>query len=304
MTTLHSDYKLAGRFKLQRIKADTGEVVETREFKNLITDIGLNRVGSASAHQFVYVSTNATPPSVADTSLAGFVASTSTTQSTVTNSTSSSPYWYEYTITRRFGAGVAAGNLAKVGIGWTANSIDGLWSSALILDGGGSPTALTVLSDEFLDVSYTLRYYPPLTDSTATVTISGITHTIVSRAAQITSRTVNLPAAINLGATPTFYGGAATLGPLTGSITGSTGSAPGGSISPVAYVNNSLQAKGSLSAGLNVGNIAGGITGIFVPNISGSMITCPTQMTISPAIAKDNTKTLALTFAVSWSRYP
>lgn len=300
---LTQNFQLAGRFKLQRIKADTGEVVQTLEFKNLITDIGLNRLGTTAVADYAYVSSNSTPPSVLDTSLAGFIASTATQQSSVSNPNNSNPYWTETTVVRRFAAGVAAGNLTKVGIGWTPNSVGGLWSSALIVDGLGNPTTLTVLSDEFLDVSYTLRYYPPTTDSTFSATISGVSYTFTARAANITYRTINLNERMRLTPSVQVYSGPTALGAVTASITGSTADTYLGALTGVAYVNNSLQAKGTVTAELNAGNLPGGITALYVGASSGFMA-CGTQMLVSPAIPKDGTKTLSLTFAVSWSRYP
>lgn len=303
MTFISADYRLEGRFKLQRIKATTGEVVQTLEFKNLITDIGLNRMGSGGVSTYTYVSTNSTPPSVLDTTLAGFLVATSTDQSTVDSNTSSSPYWYETTKTRRFAAGVAAGNLTKVGIGWAANPANALWSSALIVDGLGNPTTLTVLSDEFLDVAYTLRYYPPTTDSTFTVVIQGVTYTLTSRAANITSRIANTAQTMSIVGSVYVYGGPCVLGAVTGSITGNTSSADAGTTVAAAYTSGSYQAKSVLTVSLTSGNVAGGITALqLTPNTG--MLRCATQMVVSPAIPKDATKALSLTFAVSWSRYP
>jgi len=295
--------RVAGRFKLQRIKATTGEVVQELEFKNLITDIGLNRMGAGVVNTHFFVSTNATAPTVLDTSMAGLVAATTTLQAETTASTSSTPYWTETTTTRRFAAGAAAGNLTKVGVGWAANSVNALWSSALILDGSGNPTTLTVLSDEFLDVTYTLRFYPPLADSTYTIVLNGTTHTITSRVASVTARGMSLGQAMGVAMGATAYAGPATLGAVTSSITGSTGSAALGTFTANAYVNNSLAATGSLAVGLNSGNVSGGITGLVFNNTSGPM-QFSTQATVSPAIPKDNTKSMTLAARVTWSRYP
>ena len=45
--------------------------------------------------------------------------------------------------------------------------------SFLILDSGGSPTTITVLSDEYLTVIYSYRIYGILADSTGSVTFTG-----------------------------------------------------------------------------------------------------------------------------------
>lgn len=301
------DHRVAGRFKVERIKAGTGEVVQSLEFKNLITDLGLNALGTTPTSGFTYVSTNSTAPSVLDTTLPGFLAATSTVSATTGANTNVSPYWVEQSTTRRFAAGAAAGNLTKVGIGWTPNSVDGLWSSALIVDGSGNPTTITVLPDEFLDVTYTLRYYPPLTDSSYTVTINGTAHTISARVSSVTTRRVDIAQyfmKLQSSALSLYSGAGIALGPVTGVPTGAASSTSGGAVSLVAYVNNSLQRTGSVSLGLSSGNLAGGITGMRLSMPSSSALACDTQMVISPAIPKDDTKTLTLTFSVSWSRYP
>src|SRR5690606_4774599 len=72
--------------------------------------------------------------------------------------------WYEITVSHQFGQGQAAGNLSEIGIQHTSTS-GPLWSRALILDGQGNPTTITVLPDDFLTCYYTLRIMIPKEDA-------------------------------------------------------------------------------------------------------------------------------------------
>jgi hypothetical protein len=60
-------------------------------------------------------------------------------------------------VTWRFGEGIAAGNIAEVGLGW-GNAT--LWNRARIKDAQGKPTVITVFADEYLDVVSEIRVYP------------------------------------------------------------------------------------------------------------------------------------------------
>ena len=72
-----------------------------------------------------------------------------------------------------------------MGIGWAASGTT-LFSRALILDNGGSPTTITILSNEYLDIVYEYRVYPPEgADYTGTVVIDSITYDVTGRACNI-----------------------------------------------------------------------------------------------------------------------
>jgi hypothetical protein len=81
-----------------------------------------------------------------------------------------------------------------VGVGYTGASTYLLFSRALILDGGGSPTTITILSDETLDVTYEFRMYPKETDNTGAVTFTGNiggTYDWIIRPASIATVSIN-----------------------------------------------------------------------------------------------------------------
>lgn len=304
-TDLHipQTHKFAGFYTIKKYKADTNELVqEIGPFKNDITNIGLNRAGTGNPFSYIYVGTGTSAPSVLDTSMASFLAATNASPTNTLTRTTSAPYWVQQTQTRRFGAGVAAGNLTEVGIGWTNNSVNGLWSRALIVDALGNPVTLVVLADEYLDVTYTLRYYPPLDDVVTNFTISGAAYTATARVAYVTSIAVEF-AQVPQQLYTVAYGGNPSLGTVTGNITGYTGQASLNSAGAQPYLANSFKTTFSSTSGLDSGNVAGGIKAIYVYGTGGTLWSPNTQMLLNTAIPKNSTKILTLNFEHSWSRY-
>jgi len=202
---------------------------------------------------------------------------------------SSAPYFGWRRKTWRFAQGAAAGNLSEVGVGWATSG--SLFSRALILDSGGTPTTITVLADEFLDVTYELRQYPVTTDNTGTFVLDGLTYDWVSRPANVTSSFV--PNAAMNSASINYYNGA--IGAITGSPSG-TGS---GLLTPTpqSYSTGSYSITFTLIASITQANLAGGIT---AARIIGSGFDY--QFGFTPAIPKDNTKILSIDYTHSWAR--
>ena len=292
---------LAGKVKLVAVNAETGEERLLADwFDNLITDGGLNRMGTDQHGNYCLVGSGSTPPANTDTALTTFIASTNNYTPTV-GAASSAPYYgwelYKY----RFNQGAAAGNISEIGIGWTATN-GNLFARTLVKDSGGNPTTVTVLANEYLDVFHELRIYAPTSDVTTQVTIAGVVHDVIVRPSYVTYGYSGRWAAsrgdairIGSGISSTAYAG--TIGAQTTGPSGSSGLFTSTTMS--AYVNNSLKRTAVLSAALDVCNV-GGIRSIeFGTRGAGSW-----QMQFTPAIAKDNTKTLSLTVEVSWARRP
>ena len=290
---------MAGWYKLTAIRPDGRERPLTGWFPNLITNGGLDRMATGPVGFHVHVGAGNTPPDANDTALAASVARTSTTQLLQNGAQGAAPYYGWYLTTWRFSQGAAAGNLAEVGVGWSNTNGD-LFSRALILDGGGSPTTVTVLADEFLDVSYELRNYPSLTDSDPhIVSIGGVDYTFTARSASVTDSSNwtpplrSGPSYPNTGFCRAYNGGiqAITQQP---SGAGSNSS----SISAAAYSNGSREIASNAEWGLNNGNVSGGITALDFRRVNHFGY----QFSVSPAIPKDNEKTLALTMVAGWDR--
>lgn len=304
--TLHAKVTcgLRGRLQLTRRKVDTLTVVEqTPWFDNIIVDIGLDRLGTIGPiATYCRVGTNGTVPSAGQTALLGYVADTSTIQSNLEVAQATPPYFGRLVRTYRFAAGVAAGTLAEVGIGWGDNNLaNTLWCRALILDALGVPTTITVLSDEVLDVTYELRLYPDLDDKVFSAPIGPNTHDCILRACNVTGNDqwAN-PQLWNFGFTnlqwPRVYNG--TLGSITTAPSGTTQNASPTTPVISAYVPGSYERTLTSSWGLNDGNLVGGITAFVSPSTVGEY-----KMSFSPPIPKTNLTTLNLAMKFIWARY-
>lgn len=291
---------VAGFYKIEAVNKDTGERrVAADWFPNLITDIGLNQMGVGGYINRCMVGAGTATPTFTDTGLQTPVAVTTTVQSSTNSASATAPYYGSALRVFRFDAGVAAGNLSEVGVGWAASSIDYCYSRALILDSGGFPTTITILSNEFLDVSYELRCYAPVDDVVTSIVLAGVSYTCTIRAASatssaawapaITSAVISNPGSLN----PTVYSG--PIGVASGVPTGSTGN---GSNVSLAYEGGTLTKKGYAEFGLTIGNFVGGIQSFkWQSNGIGAY-----QIGFSPAIPKDNTKSFRIDVGISWAR--
>jgi len=290
---------LAGRFKMEAIKLDGTRRLVADWFDNLILDQGLNRLGTGPVISYVHVGSGATAPVAANTAMQTFVAATNTQTTGAVDGTQPTPPYYGWRRwVFRFPAGAAAGNLSEVGVGWATGA--NLFSRALILDGVGVPTTKTVLSDEYLDVTYELRLYPPTVDQTFQLTIGGIVYDFTLRAANVTSNNWH----VNTLAS-TFgvdNNGAFSMNPYPGPIGTITqlpsgSAAAGGSLILNAYSNNSLKRTGKFTFGLTAGNVPGGIGAFSLTSPIGAF-----QVGVTPVIPKDATKVFTMDVEYTWAR--
>lgn len=303
--------EVAGLFKIEAFRADVegNEIPGSRRvaadwFPNLITDNGLNLIGSSSTWlTWCQVGSGSTPPVALDTALVSRIAGTSTRDITAFGAQSAAPYFAWRRNTYRFAEGVAAGNIAEVGVG--AATTGNLLSRALILDGSGNPTTIQVLADETLDVTYEFRYYPPTVDWIGSVTLAGIDHAVLGRAANVTSGSDSAGWVVNpQGSTSTFPGAAAWMLAFNGGlglITSSPSGAQSGAsaTSDASYSAGSHQRSGTVTWGLSSGNLSGGVGSVLIKHGVGAY-----QFGFTPPIPKDATKILTLTFRHSWARRP
>ena len=176
---------MKGEYRFVVRDARTGNIKrETDWFSNLITDAGLNRLGTGGWRHSCHIGTGTTTPAGGDTALAAqaAVATNADIQSSTVSNSGAPNYHITTTVVWRFTAGQLNGNYTEVGISWSGTT---LFSRALIVDGGGSPTSITVTSSEFLDVYYRLSMVPDLTDHSYSVTIQGVTYTVTRRASDV-----------------------------------------------------------------------------------------------------------------------
>lgn len=303
MINIENKFKMEGYYSFRVINAITGEErdvsdIIAKDHKNLVLDSGLNALGKGSICGGCKVGTGSTPVSATQIDLTSTLANTTTIQTESSGRYTSAPYYLWGRRTYRFNQGAAAGNLTEVGV--YGQSSSSLFSRALIVDTGGNPTTLTILSDEWLDITYELRIYQDLTDKTYNLTLLGTDHVVTIRPANITTNiTYNTSAFFSnflyyyTSNSCTHYNGVINI------IT----SQPGGSSSSLtptypAYVDSSYSWAVILSSGLNEANISGGIVSTLIRTHKGDW-----QVGYSPAIAKDSFKTLVITISFSWGRY-
>lgn len=301
--------QVQGHYKLT-IRGPRGARVAA-EFPNLILNAGLDRMGNGVAWLTnCQVGSGSTAPDPAQTGLVSFIAAAaaSPAPTNVDSYVPGPPPYHQLVRTYRFPDGTAAGNLSEVGVGWATSG--SLYSRALILDGSGNPTTITVLSDETLDVQYTLRIYPPTTDHETTLNIAGDNYTVVTRSCLVGTawRLSSLiagalsPRAAGTG-THLAYGSGSTLGAITSRPSGSGLQASG--VTTPSYTNGSYFREAVTSYGLST-NPSGGIKCVETvwgaQSVTGNAIV--SQTSFDPIIPKDNEKIFTFTTRLSWARRP
>ena len=289
---------LAGKYRLEVKRPDGSVRLDTGWFDNLITNNGLNAIaGTTSVLSYCQVGSGSTAPANTDTALVSKIAHTNTWSGAVHSHTTSSPYYAYWRGKYLFAAGAATGNIAEVGVGTSTSG--GLFSRALITS-GGTPTTITVLSDETLDVTYELRHYIPETDVTGSITLDSVSYNYTIRAAR---------AGIHRDSGGWFVSESevAKAQPFTYAYTGSIGaitSVPSGTYisgttpSNTAYSNGTYYQDATFSWSTSYGNLSGGIGAVLFV-IGGSVF----QIGFSSPIPKDATNALSLTFRLAWARH-
>lgn len=318
---------VCGEYTIKKYKVGVKEPVQVvGPFKNLITDWGLANIGPGTLNSsYIYIGTGTATPVVGDLQLANYAARTDSSAPTPVVSerdATATSFWSQTSLNKRFSPGQAVGTFTEIGFGNNgsvppaASPTYRLMSRALIVDGGGSPVAITVLADEYLDVTYTVRMYPPITDSTQTVNLSGVTYTFNSRGLNfpnsvfVKADTINYrPGFAGQGSpsgSPTVYSGTAAgtppaLAPITALNLLNRGSQnSGGTSSPAIFSGYTVTVP--FVFGLGAGNLPYGIRGLET-SANSDFLDFMTQATITPAIPKDSTKVLSMGFSYSYARY-
>lgn len=299
--------KFKGRFKCV-LNEGTDREVSTGWFHNLVLDSGLDRFATTSPNLFTWacVGTGTNAPANSDTTLQSYVASTSNLLFDSGTNAGPSTYVAQCQMHWTYTLGSVVGNMAEVGVGWASGG-GSLWSRALILDSGGSPTTLTVTSSDQLIVYYELTCTPTLTDVTGTIAISGTNYNYTGRISNCASFGNSLFSALNgSGSAPSQLTGpncyaTQILGAITSTPAGSA--AGGGTNSPASYTNGTKHRDNTISWGPLEGDSAGGVGAITI-NAGGIG---QFQYSFAAAsggavIPKDATKTMSLTFRVAWDR--
>lgn len=269
------------------------------EFKNLIVDQGLNNAASTAINTLVTrckVGSSSDIPTTSDTVLGQPVGGYTSVVTSTYNHSSGNPVWYTYgRFTYTFPVGAVTGDLREIGF---FDSSDNMFSHALLKDGAGDPTTITVLADEQLFVTYEVRKYAAETDQTGTFTlaINGVdtSFSYVARSALI-----------NTSVSSNYWHGSHKLGVDTdivayesqvlGTVTGTpTGTAVVGLGVIDTYAAGSFKSTLNCIFDPSVANFTNGI---------GSMMLCNGfQVSFNPAIPKNSDRRLILPLSTVYSR--
>lgn len=295
--------RVCGRFKLDVYRPDGRLRKSTGWFDNLITDAGLNHIGTNGTWMSACgVGTGTATPAVTDTVLANQVGSRTGTEQALSGGTTAPLYGWSRK-TYRFGVGQATGNLTEIGIFQQVAAGGTMWSRALILDGSGNPTTLTVLSDEFLDATYEIRVMAPQVDVPDTLTITGVGLLDVNlRAAGVTGSNWSPAGGFGGGSVAGVKSGVLWTGAL-GVITAfPSGTSVGGSLVEAAYGNNNLYREGTVTWALNQANMTIRSTSWQLGATTGAGGFGFMQAEFTPTFAKNSAQILSLVYRHTWAR--
>lgn len=293
---------LQGKYLLVKRKAGTGKITQTLEFSNLITNAGLDRFGVGNPISFICLGTSSSTPTNTDTVLGAGLAASTTSAPKIAPEAPSVSNGYKRTVIYgyRFSSGVAVGNLTEIGAGWGTFPSDYiLFSRALIKDGSGNPTTLTVLSDETLDVYYTVFHQPDLTDHEYDVTLNGVlTH--------VTGRPYNVSGSVSAGLVPRVTA-LSWMRLHDSGLAAITNSPPQGIPSPIlstsfsTYINSEYKRQSTWNVPLNSGN--GNIKLISLYTQGSNNLDFPGyQFLLDPVITKTSSDIMTVTVEFSWGR--
>ena len=300
---------LQGFYKIT-CRLPDGTISQQLEFPNLITDLGLNGIGTNGTSWMTSVSlgTGTGAPANGDTALSGTVVSTTTVSAPTGAIVTGPPRYASDTYSATFAQGVATGTWTEVGIGRNSTT---LWSRALILDGSGNSTSLTVIAIEQLTVEYQLRCYMNASDVTGNITISGTSHAYTVRPnvdvypRSLVDGSWMMASVGGVGGPFSVQGNNGALNAAWVDPAGTSFSYTGGLFTVAAYSSTSYTKVCTHTWSVDYGNLSGGIT-VLRPylrgdgNNGGAM---GFKFGFNAALPKDNTKTMSMTFSYTWSRY-
>lgn len=196
--------------------------------------------------------------------------------------------------------GAITGNISEVGVRLGTRIGSTVDSRALITDSQGSPTTITVTSEDKLIVSYTLKYIIPIEQHVSAVDFAGTQTTCtLERLAALdnnknglrTAFVINFPGQLKASASQELINDPeSTASSGAGQIANITTSIPVPLVKRLSYL---LQT--------DYGNISGGIKYVFIPAYSNSNFPF-IGLHFDPPIPKDATKTLTLNFDFTLTR--
>jgi hypothetical protein len=323
---------LKGRYQLTVRRA--GQVIQEREFDNLILDQGLDYLGqmsllSSSTYPngvmgYAQIGTDGSPAAVTQTQLGAYSAG-AIYSSTSSYQNSGAPN-YIGTVVQfyTFVTGALVGTFREVGVGRQQTNGQ-LFSRALITNLAGEVDPLVLTAQDQLTIAYSLSVIPSLTRKSGTVVLEGTTYnytvdmTFVTNvgnyaaALKMPNPSVNVPfmgVAWASGFTQgTVYGPGTPLSPTVNTDSNVPNATSAADVIATSnniaytYVNGSFAAKSTWQIGPTQGNLAGGIQCLvarFAFNDAANSFRC--LYYFDTPVPKTNIKLLRLVFNVTWAR--
>jgi hypothetical protein len=166
--------RVDGFFTFEK-RTKEGLLLESKVVPNAILNNGLNLYAQGLANfdsGFVQLGTSDAPINLSSPNMASTPVSSNTAVAASNIQGGSPSFWAGRSITRRFNVGTLNGIYQEVGFGFSA--VDNLFSRAILIP------ALTVAASEVLDVSYTVRLWPALSDLIYSVNIVGVGSRVVT----------------------------------------------------------------------------------------------------------------------------
>src|SRR5574337_116161 len=313
--------KMCGYFRLCVKGADGNIKEDTGWFPNLITNQGMDWIGSippnfnvSYGQQYIGthcgVGTGTTTPAFTDTHLTSFLAMYPPITGSNVEGFSSAQYvagppaYWSGIRTYNFAIGAVVGNISEVGIGNTAqtDTQPQLFTHALILV-GGVPGTISVTASDALVVYHEMRLYLDLTTNAYRFSISGTTYSgnyLRANVGTVPNFALNSYYDINFVVRGYFYGYNGTVGTVTSVPSGTVDGGPNEfSTSKGTYTSGTYTLSMSCVVPLNRINLSGGITAFTITTNHGTY-----QFSVSPAIPKTALYTLTMNWNISWARYP
>ncbi len=265
-----------------------------------------NWAGLGSKNQVGTVSVPA--PNTNDTQLLGYIAGTANIVEHTSGAQATAPFYGWDRTTYQYPAGppIANENLQEAGIGWEVNnSPPALITRALFTDELGGFPVFTPLADEVLQVTYELRYYPPLVDVERTIILDGITYDTITRASAVTSWGQDIGQI--MGQKSLFNSDWQAYDGNVGTIE----QAPSGLSAPcdnddqfnLGYQNNSFYIDMQCDCGTAGWNLTNGIRSIRLRTNAGDFQTQFNAQGTGFTIPKDSSFTMQLVWRLSWAEF-
>lgn len=166
---INIEFGIAGHVDLHKGRLGPDGEPETREhvssFKNLVLDTGLQRIGANSDWMnWLHLGTGIQAPHPLQNALQNptYVGNNFAPGTHTTTGVDISDPLRPYTWVRRVFRVTPRGEnrtYAEMGVGWNDSN---LFSRTLIKDPQGNPNTISILGDEYLDVTYEVRQYMPV----------------------------------------------------------------------------------------------------------------------------------------------